>query len=124
MGQTDKFAASSLIVRQAVKEERIMKMRFPAYLTLTILICLTLFGTAMAVDIPKHASDIPRITVAEFQKLQASGETVIIIDTRRPSQWQRAEDKIPGAIRVTTRQELRKLQSESIPDTEIITYCT
>ncbi len=124
MGQTDKFAASSLIVRQAVKGERIMKMRFPAHLTLTILICLTLFGTAMAVDIPKHASDIPRITVAEFQKLQASGETVIIIDTRRPSQWQRAKDKIPGAIRVTTRQELRKLQSESTPDTEIVTYCT
>jgi len=99
-------------------------MRFPAHLALTILIFLTLFGTAMAVDIPKHSSDIPRITVAESQRLQASGETVIIIDTRRPSQWQRAEDKIPGAIRVTTRQELRKLQSESTPDTEIVTYCT
>ena len=124
MCQTDKFAASSLIVRQSAKGERIMTMRFPAHLTLTILICLTLFGTAMAVDIPKNSSEIPRITVAEFQRLQASGETVIIIDTRRSSQWQRAEDKIPGAIRVTTQQELRKLQSESTPDTEIVTYCT
>lgn len=101
-----------------------MKMRFPAHLTLIILVCLTLFGTAMAVDIPQHSSEIQRITVTELRALQARGGTVIIIDTRNQNQWQRAKDKIPGAMRVTTRQELRKLQNESTPDTEIVTYCT
>ncbi len=104
--------------------ERIITMKFPAHLTLTILICLTLFGTAMAADIPERSSEIQRITVAELQTLRTSGETVIIIDTRNQNQWQQAKDKLPGAIRVTTRNELYKLENEASPDTEIVTYCT
>ena len=96
----------------------------PRYLFLSILFTLIFAVNAIAVNIPNSSSDIQRITIAELQTLQASGETVIFIDTRNPSQWQRAKDKIPGAIRVTTQNELQTLQSEASPDTEIVTYCT
>ena len=85
---------------------------------------LIFFSTAMAANIPKRPADVQRITIAEFQELQASGKTVIVVDTRRPSQWQRAKVKIPGAIRVTSKNDLQKLKSEVPPDTEIVTYCT
>ncbi len=55
--------------------------------SLMTFLSLTTFSTAMAANIPKHISDVQRITIAEFQALQASGETVVIIDTRTPSQW-------------------------------------
>jgi len=93
------------------------------FLLMTILF-LTFFSTAMAANIPKNIGDVQRITVAEFQALQASGETVIIIDTRSPSQWQRAKDKISGAIRVDSQSDLQKLKAEVPPDTEIVPYCT
>ena len=101
-----------------------MRTTVRRYLFLLLLFTLTFAVNAIAAGIPKHSSDIQRITIAEVQTLQASGETVIIIDTRRPSQWQHAKDKIPGAIRVTTKIELQKLQSDASPDTEIVTYCT
>ena len=93
-------------------------------LGLITLFTLTFIGSAIAADIPKRPSDVKRITIAEFQTLQASGEPVVIIDTRAPGQWQRAADKIPGAIRVTSPNDLQKLKSEVPPDTEIVIYCT
>lgn len=88
------------------------------------LFALTYIGSAMAADIPKRPSDIQRITIADFQALQASGKPVVIIDTRTPGQWQRSTDKIPGAIRVTSNNELQRLKDEVPADTEIVIYCT
>ena len=88
------------------------------------LFALSFISSPMAADIPKRPNDVQRITIADFQTLQASGKPVVIIDTRTPGQWQRAADKIPGAIRVTSNSELQQLKSEVPPDTEIITYCT
>ena len=101
-------------------------MRDTTFLRLAIitLFAFTFVSSAMAADIPKRPSDVQRITIADFQTLQASGKPVVIIDTRTPGQWQRATDKIPGAIRVTSNNELQKLKSEVPPDTEIVTYCT
>jgi len=88
------------------------------------LFTLTFISSAMAADIPKRPNDVQRITIADFQTLQTSDKPVVIIDTRTPGQWQRATDKIPGAIRVTSNNELQQLKSEVPPDTEIVTYCT
>ncbi len=100
-----------------------LKIIATRFLLITIL-SFASFSTAMAANISKHISEVQRITIAEFQALQASGEAVIIIDTRSPSQWQRAKDKIPGAIRVGSQSALQKLQAEVPPDTEIVSYCT
>jgi len=96
----------------------------PLRYLLIMILSLTFLGTAIAAEIPKKSSDIQRITVADFQTLQTSGKTVVVIDTRSSGQWQRAKDKIPGATRVTTLEDLQKLKNEIPLDTEIVTYCT
>ncbi len=101
-----------------------MRVTFFLRSVIITLFTLTFISSPMAANIPKRPSDVQRITIADFQTLQASGEPVVIIDTRTPGQWQRATDKIPGAIRVTSNNELQKLKSEVPPDTEIVTYCT
>ena len=101
-----------------------MRVTISLHSVIIALFTLTLVSGAMATDIPKRPSDVQRITIADFQTLQASGKPVVIIDTRTPAQWQRATDKIPGAIRVTSNNELQQLKSEVPPDTEIVTYCT
>ncbi|NOQ42062.1 MAG: hypothetical protein GQ563_06135 [Desulfuromusa sp.] len=101
-----------------------MRATISLRLVMITLFTLVFVSSAMAADIPKRPSDVQRITIADFQTLQASGKRVVIIDTRTPGQWQRAADKIPGAIRVTSNNELQKLKSEVPPGTEIITYCT
>ena len=106
------------------KGDKKMRAIFPLRLVLITLFSLIFISSAMAADIPKRPNDVQRITIADFQTLQASGKPVVIIDTRTPGQWQRAADKIPGAIRVTSNNELQKLKSEVPPDTEIVTYCT
>ena len=97
---------------------------FTLRFSLIIILTLTFLGTAVSADIPKSPREVQRITIAELQSLQTSGQTVVLIDTRTPGQWQQAKDKVPGAIRVTSRVELQKLKSEVPPDTEIVTYCT
>lgn len=96
----------------------------PLRFSLMAFLFLVFISTATAVDIPKRPADVQRITVAELQDLQASDKTVIVVDTRSASQWQRAKDKIPGAIRVTSNDELQELKKKVPPDTEIVTYCT
>ena len=96
----------------------------PLRYLLIMILSLTFFGTATAADVPKRLGDVERITVADFQTLQSSGKTVVIIDTRSSGQWQRAKDKIPGATRVTSLEDLQKLKNEVPLDTEIVTYCT
>ena len=96
----------------------------PLRFLLIAILSLTFLGTAIAADIPKRTRDVQRINITEFQTLQNSGKTIVIIDTRTPGQWQRAKDKIPGAVRVSSNADLQKLKTEVPPDTEIVTYCT
>ncbi len=96
----------------------------PLHFSLMAFLFLILISSAVAADIPKRPADVPRITIAELQDLQASDKTVIVIDTRSASQWQRATDKIPGAIRVTSNDELQELKKRVPPDAEMVTYCT
>ena len=95
-----------------------------ARLTLATVFCLTMICGVIAAEIPTRPSDVQRITIAELQALQANHEPVILIDTRTPGQWQRAKDKIPGAIRVDSQNALQKLKAEVPSSTEIVTYCT
>jgi len=101
-----------------------MRTAIPLSLFLSICFFFTSLSSAIAADIPKHLSDVVRITIPELQDLQAGGEMVIIVDTRTPGQWQRATDKIPGAIRIDSQSALQKLKAEVALDTEIVTYCT
>ncbi len=96
----------------------------PARLILVTVFCLTFTCSAIAAEIPTRPADVQRITIAELQALQASHEPVIMVDTRTPGQWQRATDKIPGAIRIDSQSALKKLKAEVPPNTEIVTYCT
>jgi len=101
-----------------------MLRAIPARLLLILVLCLTFITSAVAVETPKRPADVQRITIADLQVLQASGAPVVIIDTRTPGQWQRAKDKIPGAIRLTSNSDLQKLKEEVPADTEIVPYCT
>ncbi len=101
-----------------------MRIIKPSHFSLVVFLILICISTAMAADIPKRSSDVQRITIAELQDLQTSDNTVIIVDTRSASQWQRAKDKIPGAVRVATNDELQEFKKKVPPDTEIVTYCT
>jgi len=95
-----------------------------ARLILVTVFCLTFTCSAIAAEIPTRPADVQRITIAELQVLQANHEPVVMIDTRTPGQWQRATDKIPGAIRVDSQNALQKLKAEVPPNTEIVPYCT
>ena len=84
---------------------------------------LLLVGSTAFAASGKRLSDVERITVEQLQQLQAR-EPVVIIDTRAPGQWIRATGKIPGAIRLATRDDLLTLRDKAGPDTAIVTYCT
>jgi len=93
----------------------------PPILITILFIVLLAAGPAVAVELENK--DVPRITAEEVQQLQ-SKEAVTIIDTRKPDQWEQAADKIPGAIRVTTYEQLFALQQAVKADAAIVTYCT
>jgi len=101
-----------------------MQKTIPVRLFIFLFFVFAVSSNALAADAPKRLSDVKRITITELQELQADNRMVVIIDTRTPGQWQRATDKIPGAIRIDSQGALQKLKVEVQPDTEIITYCT
>jgi hypothetical protein len=64
-----------------------------------------------------------RITVAQVQQLLENGDKVVFLDTRRGSDWDTSEVKLPNAIRI---QDSAALASaiDSLPRTgKIVTYC-
>lgn len=89
----------------------------------SLLIVLFFFSGLLAQQIPKRLSDVQRITVTELQQLQVK-EPVVIVDTRAPGQWLQAKDKLPGAIRVTSYDDLVKLKNDVPAHHAIVTYCT
>lgn len=93
-------------------------------LTLAALCCVALLVTrVIASELPTNPAQIERITVAELQTLQSQA-SVVFIDTRTTGQWQRATDKVPGAVRLTSQAELEQFKQTFQPDTPIVVYCT
>ena len=97
----------------------------PKIILTSVIYCLIslLFVQLAFAESSLQAKDIPRISAADAQQMQ-SHEEVIFIDTRRPEQWQQATDKIKGAIRITTYNDLYALQKAIPLDRAIVAYCT
>ena len=64
-----------------------------------------------------------RITVDEVAERMNRGEQFAFVDTRNPTAWGEADQKLPGAIRVPAEEVTQHL--DEIPhDRAVITYCT
>jgi rhodanese-related sulfurtransferase len=64
-----------------------------------------------------------RITVDEVGERMNRGEQFAFVDTRNPTAWGEADQKLPGAIRVPA-EEVDQHVSEIPHDRAVITYCT
>ena len=93
------------------------------YGRLFVIFGLILFCSPLMATEPMQLKDVERITLEQLLELQKQ-ETVLIIDTRAPSQWNQAKEKLPGAIRLATEQDISDLKSRVAADTAIVTYCT
>ena len=92
---------------------------------LIILILLAIYISAKYIQRRRFLKKlrINRITPQEARALLASGESVIIVDLRHPSEIEREGMKIAGA-RILRPDDLRA-RSHAIPeDQQIILYCT
>jgi len=64
-----------------------------------------------------------RVTVDEVGERMNRGEQFAFVDTRNPTAWGEANEKLPGAIRVPAAEVDQHL--DEIPhDRTVITYCT
>lgn len=81
------------------------------------------FGVACASDTLTHPGQIQRINIVDLQVLH-SQENVVFIDTRTAVEWQRAVDKIPGAIRITSQADFDDFRRSVPTDTIVVTYCS
>ena len=64
-----------------------------------------------------------RIDVAEVTRRLDADEPLLFLDTRSPSDWERADRKVTGAMRVPADDVANHL--DAIPrDRTIITYCS
>mgnify|MGYP001279895880 CR=1 FL=1 len=66
----------------------------------------------------------PRITIDDVQQIEKNGERILFIDTRTAPQWNRADKKLPGAVRLANQRDIRELTKTYPADTPIVTYCT
>jgi rhodanese-related sulfurtransferase len=64
-----------------------------------------------------------RITVDEVSERLNRGEQFTFVDTRNPTAWGEADQKLPGAIRVPA-EEVEQHVNEIPHDRTVITYCT
>lgn len=64
-----------------------------------------------------------RITVDEVSERLNRGEQFAFVDTRNPTAWGEADQKLPGAIRVPA-EEVDQHVNEIPHDRAVITYCT
>jgi rhodanese-related sulfurtransferase len=67
--------------------------------------------------------DSIRISPEEAHARGLTGEKVIFFDSRNPTAWAEAGDKIPGSIRIPV-DEVEKRLPEFDKDATIIAYCT
>lgn len=84
---------------------------------------LAVFCTQLGAEVlgPGHPA---RIGMEQVKGMLDHGEKILFVDTRTPSEWQNASDKIPGAIRLTTTNDIVELTRNYPADTIIVTYCT
>jgi rhodanese-related sulfurtransferase len=64
-----------------------------------------------------------RVTVDELKQRLERGEEFTFVDTRNPTAWGEAQQKLPHAIRLTA-DELDQHLNEVPKDRTVITYCT
>jgi rhodanese-related sulfurtransferase len=64
-----------------------------------------------------------RITVDEVSERLNRGEQFTFVDTRNPTAWGEADQRLPGAIRVPA-EEVDSHVNEIPHDRTVITYCT
>ena len=67
--------------------------------------------------------EVTRITVDEVSERLNRGEQFTFVDTRNPTAWGEADQKLPGAIRVPA-EEVDQHVNEIPHDRVVITYCT
>jgi hypothetical protein len=65
-----------------------------------------------------------RITVAQVKQLLDQGEKLIFLDTRRGSEWDASEVKLPDAIRISDNMALTAAMDSLPREGKIVTYCT
>jgi len=71
----------------------------------------------------QHIMEVTRITVDEVSERLNRGEQFAFVDTRNPTAWGEANQKLPGAIRVPA-EEVAQHANEIPHDRTVITYCT
>ena len=64
-----------------------------------------------------------RVTVDEIKQRMDRGEVFTFVDTRNPQAWGEADEKLPGAIRVSA-DEVEQSVDQIPRDRTVITYCT
>jgi rhodanese-related sulfurtransferase len=64
-----------------------------------------------------------RVTVDEIKERMKNGEPFTFIDARNSKDWNEADKKLPGAIRVPA-DEVANHFAEIPRDQVIVTYCT
>lgn len=67
--------------------------------------------------------EVTRITVDEVSERLNRAEQFTFVDTRNPTAWGEADQKLPGAIRVPA-EEVDQHVNEIPHDRVVITYCT
>ncbi|HET9786651.1 MAG TPA: rhodanese-like domain-containing protein [Pyrinomonadaceae bacterium] len=67
--------------------------------------------------------EVTRITVDEVSERLNRGEQFTFVDTRNPTAWGEADQKLPGAVRVPA-EEVDQHVNEIPHDRVVITYCT
>lgn len=87
------------------------------------LFCLLLSPSLLfATNVPQNTDQIARISVEEFQKLMER-EPVVIVDARVTRAWKRAGNKIPGAIRLDTAEQITRFAETTTRQQAIVLYC-
>lgn len=66
---------------------------------------------------------MPRITVEELKYRVSRNEATFILDVRMPDDYDRAEKKIKGSVRISPF-ELKTRMSEVPRDKDVVAYCT
>ena len=64
-----------------------------------------------------------RVTVDEVKERMDRGESFTFVDTRNPTAWSEAKQKLPGALRIPA-DEVENHLDEIPRDRSVITYCT
>lgn len=66
---------------------------------------------------------IGRITVDELKSKIAHDDSILILDVRMPDDYDKADKKIKGSIRISP-YDLKARMNEIPKDKDIVTYCT